>query len=411
MNPSLALIPSAYKAGKLYSVLPEDGTGDFDVSRNGSATYLGSDGLIKTAQANEPRLEFNPDGTFKGVLVETAATNLALRSQEFQPSTWDSKNQVTVLDNQTIAPDGTLTACRMTETTATNLKFISQFNRGVINTQYTLSFFAKADTRSWIFITFGYDVGGVNNDRGAFFNLADGTIGLLLNVANATIQGFGNGWYRCSVTATMTGSNPSASIQIALGNNQRSYTGDGTSGIFIWGAQLEVGSVATSYIPTVASTVTRPADLLSNIDNSPELIPQGNGYIFIDFIPNSKGTHRLFHIPITNNVSNARLTVRTGGIDSFFVLGSETNDTQININFRVRNKLLIILDNDNNTLKVYLNGILETTLPYNMGLEPYTQMGILRHYLTSQNYFGHCFNFSMGNLKLTDSQAIALTTL
>jgi hypothetical protein len=82
-KPSLALIPTAHIAGKLYSVLPADGSGDFTVTRNGTGTFIGQDGLIKTALANEPRFEYNPDGTFRGVLVEPASTNLITDSTTF----------------------------------------------------------------------------------------------------------------------------------------------------------------------------------------------------------------------------------------------------------------------------------------------------------------------------------------
>jgi hypothetical protein len=76
-SPSLALFPCSYDAGKLYSVLPDTGAGDFTVSRNGTATYFDKDGLLKTAQADEPRFEFDPlTGEFKGVLVEREETNL-----------------------------------------------------------------------------------------------------------------------------------------------------------------------------------------------------------------------------------------------------------------------------------------------------------------------------------------------
>jgi hypothetical protein len=80
-SPSLALLPCAYSAGKLYSVLPDTGAGDFTVSRNGTATYFDKDGLLKTAQADEPRFEFDPlTGDFKGVLVESVQTNVNINN-------------------------------------------------------------------------------------------------------------------------------------------------------------------------------------------------------------------------------------------------------------------------------------------------------------------------------------------
>ena len=87
MNPSLALLPWAHDPGKLYSVLPDTGTGDFTVNRNGTATYFDKDGILRTAQANEPRLDYDPlTGEFKGVLVEPAATNYIIESEKFNNS-------------------------------------------------------------------------------------------------------------------------------------------------------------------------------------------------------------------------------------------------------------------------------------------------------------------------------------
>jgi hypothetical protein len=227
MNPSLALLPCAYDAGKLYSVLPDTGAGDFTVSRNGTATFLGSNGLIQTAQANEPRLEFNTDGSFRGVLVEPAATNLLLRSQEFENQSWIAIN-TTVTQNIFIAPNGTLTADRISISDATSR--VSQ----------TLSLGAGTFTFSvYIYSGVSFTLRLVASVDGA-------------NVSRNITVSAGQ-WTRFAQTFTSTTSLSNVQIRGIVSN------GD----IFIWGAQLELGSVATSYIPTVASTVTRPADLIT----------------------------------------------------------------------------------------------------------------------------------------------------
>lgn len=244
MNSSLALIPSAYSAGKLYSVLPEDGTGDFDVSRNGTATYLGSDGLIKTAQANEPRLEFNTDGTFKGVLVEPVATNLFLWSEEFQRSSWSFVLSPTI--NQEIAPDGNLTADYY-EPNSNNITIAQQIltlSASSTGTYYTISFWIKSAT-------------GNNFNSSSEVIVASGD---LISNTQTIAYSVTNQWTRITRTIILTSAtNGSGSVIFRL---FRDFQAIGKN-FFIWGAQLEVGSVATSYIPTTTSQVTRPADIMT----------------------------------------------------------------------------------------------------------------------------------------------------
>ena len=82
LNPSLVLIPSTGKTGELDSIIPQDGSGDFTVSRNGNATFFDKNGILRTALPNQPRLDFDPlTGEFRGVLVEPAATNVLLNSE------------------------------------------------------------------------------------------------------------------------------------------------------------------------------------------------------------------------------------------------------------------------------------------------------------------------------------------
>jgi hypothetical protein len=203
-----------------------------------------------TAAYYGPRFDYDPVTlAAKGLLIEEARTNLLLQSQTFDTATW-SKSDATVTANATTAPDGTSTADKLAETATTAGHYLFQ-SAGSAAT-HTASIYAKAAERSWIIVTV--------NSSNTFFNLSNGTVGSVPGGFTTAITDAGNGWYRCSVTATLPASGPIV-FSTSTGNNVTSYAGTAGSGIFLWGAQLEAGAFATSYIPTVASTVTRSADV------------------------------------------------------------------------------------------------------------------------------------------------------
>jgi hypothetical protein len=117
--------------------------------------------------------------------------------------------------------------------------------------------FAKAGEWGWLSIFPLSATGGV------WFNLTNGTIGTQQSGFVGSITSFGDGWYRCAVQCTGIGTSGTTARIISTNANGVQSTGDGTSGIFIWGAQIEAGSFATSYIPTTTGSVVRSADVCS----------------------------------------------------------------------------------------------------------------------------------------------------
>lgn len=219
--------------------------------------------VLQTAAAGVPRFDHDPvTRESRGLLIEEQRTNLLTYSEQFDNAAW-TKTQLTVTANATVAPDGTLTADKVASNT--NSAFHELWNpfTSVLSTTYTQSFFVKAGEHRFVqllgpeavFAEYAnFDL--LTGDRTA------GTSGF------GQIQSVGNGWYRISMTATALSASATARIAIALvasGTSARAqtYAGDGWSGIYIWGAQLEAGAFATSYIPTVASQVTRNADVAS----------------------------------------------------------------------------------------------------------------------------------------------------
>lgn len=225
-------------------------------SRASTGTFVGSNGLIQTAASGVPRFDHNPaTGESIGLLVEEARTNELTQSQTF--STWTLGN-ASITTNATTSPDGTSNASKLIEDNTTNVHRIS-LSINPTGT-YTMTVFAKAAERNILTLIPATTGGG---DTPVYFDLSNGTISGSLGSANsASIQSYPNGWYRCSVTDGMGGFGYPF-IGVAAVSGTQSYAGNGTSGIFIWGAQLEAGSFPTSYIPTTTATVTRAADVAS----------------------------------------------------------------------------------------------------------------------------------------------------
>ena len=231
---SLVMIPSGYKTSKVYSVKPTDGSGDLTFSRsNDTATRVNSAGLI-----------------------EKVRTNLALYSEQFDNAYW-FKDSVTISANVSANPlDGIVNADKLVENTSTS-------GHGLYNSSLTppavmcsYSVYAKAAGRD-VFQLVSYNG---TNDAIARFNLTTGTVTTEVNSVGR-IQSLGNGWYRCSVTHTSaytaSASQYWGQIYLIDGSGNSTYTGDGTSGILIFGAQFEASDFgATDYIATTSAAVS-----------------------------------------------------------------------------------------------------------------------------------------------------------
>jgi hypothetical protein len=197
----------------------------------------------------------------EGVLAESEArTNLVPASNDWGNGTYWSTIRATFTANQAVSPDGSVNAAALTEDTtasSTHLGFSSSNITVVDAAIYTSSIFVKANTRSWVQLQEGQGV-----TASAYFNLATGEIGTVSGTGSpsASIQDVGNGWYRCSLTFTSLGTAARIRLYLATGSGGATYTGDGTSGVFLWGAQLEAASTPSSYIPTSGASVTRAAE-------------------------------------------------------------------------------------------------------------------------------------------------------
>ena len=180
-------------------------------------------------------------GTFFAANTTPVFKNLLSYTEQFDNAAWSKSNTtITANTSATTAPDGRLTADKLIENTTNSTHFVVQ-NVGTISGSYTISCFLKSAERYKGYIQI-YSSGG---NAAAFFDLNLGTI--TGGVGTNTITAYPNGWYRITSTSTFTSA--TAAVYIVLNDNSgtASYAGSGTSGMYVWGAQLEVGSAATTY--------------------------------------------------------------------------------------------------------------------------------------------------------------------
>ncbi len=237
---SLVVTPNGTKAGKLYSVVPSDGSGDLSVTRATTATRVNSSGLIESVASNVPRLDYS-NGTCPSILVEPQRTNLLTYSSDFTNGWYAYLGSISATANYGIAPDGTTTSTRVLFTSTNQLwaKSIS-----AINGNYgVFSIYIKGTAGKKIAITYG----GVDN---------------LL-----TLQ---SGWNRYEVKGT-------ASIPFLFIGT----FGADTLDIEVWAGQVELATYSTSYIPTTSASVTRNADVINKTGIS-SLIGQTEGTLFCE---------------------------------------------------------------------------------------------------------------------------------
>lgn len=232
-------------------------------TRASAATYFDSQGVLRTALAGEPRIDHNPlTGSCLGLLIEEQRTNLFLHSEDFTQAVW-SKYGCTVTANSRSAPDGTMTADKLVENTANIEHYLEQ----VISVapgaaSWTFSKILFAGERNKGKISFVH-IGETNSVSSITFDLAAGTIaGPSDRVTATSITPLGNGAYRVVIIGTTTVACTSLRGRITLVDaaNATVYTGDGASGLYLWGPQFEAGAFPTSYIKTTTAA-TRAADL------------------------------------------------------------------------------------------------------------------------------------------------------
>ena len=261
---SIVVTPNGYKAGTLFSAIPSSGAADLEAVRNTAATRVDEDGLIEVVADNVPRIDYSGGGC-PHILAEPQRKNDITYSEDF--TEWSSSSSPTLTENATTSPDGTTNA---TELLSTSSGSRIQINLGVQDAaDYTQSVFVKYKDVEARLNFKNNQFGGDNK-----FIIASSGVTLDSSSNDTNIEDFGNGWFKISVTYTANGTN--ASFLQIFGDLSVPY-----ASYYLWGAQLEEGSYATSYIPTDGGTVTRNQDQFSR-DGISSLINSEEGVLFVE---------------------------------------------------------------------------------------------------------------------------------
>ena len=344
-----------------------------------------------TTRLNIPRIDYT-NGSCPSLLVEPQRTNLFTYSDQFDNVAW-SKFQATVTANNTTSPEGISTADKLESSTNGTAVLFRTASTGA--TASTISVYAKAGTNDVL------DIGFTNvTDFTVKANLTTGTITSATSGITGTITNVGNGWYKVTATRTMT-ANGTAFINSATSISGRF--------IYIWGAQLEVGSYATSYIPTVASTVTRNADVISKTGIS-SLIGQTEGTLYVDAnISLISDTRVLIDVQDGTNTDVFQLILYSNTLICN-IYDNGNLQSSLNSGYCLGRKK-IALSYKQNDFIVYINGVqaaIDTS-----GTVPSTSVIAIGYlYVTDAYQLGDTINsVQLYKTRLSNSELAQLTTL
>lgn len=279
-------------------------------SRASIATFVGSNGLIQSAAINAPRFDHNPVTlASRGLLIEEQRTNLMLRSEELDNSTWVKNSSLTsipvVTANQVNSPSGALNADRIQFPAVTAINSYSLVNQ-VFNQSAGIVYTASIYLR-----------GLVGGEKVWWSWTPNGIIYVNKECVLTT------SWQRFDFTYTSVSGNNFIQIGVDLRSTAQSSQSSQT--IFAWGGQLEAGSFPTSYISTTTIALTRSADVCSitGADFS-KFYNQSEGTIFVNAATPANGNRTI--IGIDDNTANQMIRLRTEGVDPFYKVTNGGSD-------------------------------------------------------------------------------------
>ena len=358
---------------------------------------------------NVPRLDYT-DSSCPALLLEPQRTNLIPHSEYF--GAW-TKSAVTITANAEASPDGYTNADKLIATAVSGFHSMSQtIGSKIALTPYTFSFFAKADEIGFCVpnITTAFN----GTQLAALINLSDGTASGVSAGLSVSTEDYGNGWYRIKLTATSQNNTSSFLVTINATNASgvSNFTGDGTSGILLYGAQLEAGSYATSYIPTYGTSVTRNGETCFNT-NASSVIGQTEGTLYFEF-DNKPLLAQARYFSLSDGTGSNRIDIYQVSTNNLGIYVATSGAAQVNVSDVLvpsSGTIKFALNYANNNYVWYLNGsqigsdtnasvpiLTDTLIGASSDALPRSEKNLVRQALLFKT-------------RLSNEEAIALTTI
>ena len=382
----------------------------FDFTRASSATYVGSDGLIKTSTTAQPRIDFK-DNTDGHLLLEPARTNTAINSEN--SSLYTYRDSVNLSDVAMVTPYGyTSNAVKIEAVAGDNSPIrAASFSLGTYSQNNVITVSAYVKYNGYRYVQFG----GYFGNEGARFDLIDGVVTQnLSNVISSSIKKVENDWYKLTTTYTFQNTigngNLYAGFVLSTQTNF-SHTNSPAGGLYAWGFQAELGSYATSYIPTSGGAVTRAAETCLNGGNN-QVINSTEGVLFLNAAVISKN-YDFPTISLNDGSNNNKVRIFPVGLggNNVQVQVDENNNTKAfsatNANYDTTNFNKIAVSWKANNFSMWMNGELGNPSSSGSGNAP---VGLNNVDFASPNFYGKIKQLKVYNKALTDSELKTLTT-
>ena len=373
----------------------------FDFTRASSATVVNKAGLIETVQSGIPRVDFQGN-TNGALLLEPQRTNLVTYSEDFSNAYW-IKSNTSLTSNSVISPDGSLNASLLK---GDGVGFFPRIQSTVSGSgQISFSAFVKKELSDVVTLWVnGTGIGG-GAETSSAYTYTFSTDSFLITsggaVDSSESTSFGNGWVRLTLTYTTT---TITGLRI-----YPKYNSTNTEGVYIYGAQLEQGSYATSYIPTSGSSVTRVADSCSNGGNE-QVINSTEGVLYFNAMTkDSASTSKAISI---SNGSNTILSSYFYGASINVVFNiNGVNQFYANFSITIGQEYKIAILYQENNFALYVDGVkrAEETNGSVPSINTFNTLNFAQE--SSSNFYGNVKDVRVYNTALTDEELQALTTI
>jgi len=370
----------------------------FSFDRASSATRVNKDGLIETVGSGEPRIDYKDDS--KGaLLLEPTRSNLITYSEDF--TQWSDAGTPTVVLSSSLAPNGYLDAYDITDDSS-GVYEIKRSNSASFDGTYTMSIFVKKTTGA---LTHYAGVQFIGLSDYLIIDTTNGTVNQTASeYSNIKVEDFSN-WWKISATGTNTGSTFLINLWAAISSNGTSLSPSAVGTNTFFGAQLEQGSYATSYIPTQGAISTKVAEICNGAGNN-QVFNDSDGAIFLNF-----ASYGDYVISLDNGTSTNRIQFfRTSTNDRIYIMIGGTfiiNEIYRGTSNGVYNKYALSYESGN--ILLYVNGSLLRTYTTPFTSTPFSEFR-LNQYDNNASVSLSLLEAKIYNTRLTNAELQALTS-